>query len=107
MMPKGVRYTGARQRGIANGSGLYSWASSSPITTLRIVWSPLSCTRERTQGRPEVPAPAAPPSSLGPSGRPPGLARIGRRRGVLGGELRQFGRVLACGFGQEPCHGQV
>ena len=55
-------------------------------------WSPLSCMQERTQGRPEVTAPVAPPSSALPSRRLPGLARIGRHRGVSGGELLKFGR---------------
>src|SRR5271157_4001898 len=98
---------GARQTGRANGSRLYSWATCSPVMTLRIRWSPLSCTRERTQGRPEVPAPAAPPASALPSRRLPGRVRSGCRHAVPGGELVQLGRVPVHGLGQLAAEPQV
>ena len=88
--------------------GCTAGPAASPVTTLRIVWSPLSCTRERTQGRPEVPAPAAPPDlSALPSRRLPGRLRVGRRRAVLGGELFQFGRVPGHGLGQQAAEPHV
>ena len=63
--------------------------------------------RERTQGRPEVPAPAAPP----PSARaitPPARQDPGRRRGtVLGGEPVQLGRVPGHGLGQQAAERHV
>src|SRR5271166_5587963 len=100
---------GARQTGRANGSRLYSWATCSPVMTLRIRWSPLSCTRERTQGRPEVPARAAPPHlSVLPSRHPPGsLVGAFGHRGVLGGELLQLGRVPGHGLGQQAAEPHV
>ena len=55
--------------GLANGSGLVSWAICSPVTILRIRWSPLPWMPRENPGRPEVAAPAAPPSFACTSGR--------------------------------------
>src|SRR5271165_2823153 len=93
--------------GRANGSRLYSWATCSPVTTLRIAWSPVSCTRERTQGRPEVPAPAAPPAS-GWTSRGPLRVIPGSRRVPAGGHpALQLGHVLAHRLGQQAAEGHV
>src|SRR5262245_31021245 len=76
--------------------------------TLRIVWSPLSCMRERTQGRPEVPAPAAPPPSAVPSrGLPAWLIRVGGCGAVRGGELFQLSCVPVYRLGQQAAPGHV
>ena len=56
--------------------------------------------RERTQGRPEGPAPAAPPPSAVPSRRLPGRVRAGRRGTVPGGDRFQLGRVPGHGVGE-------
>src|SRR5262252_6736088 len=104
----GVRYTGDRHAGTANGSGLRSWATCEPVTTLRINYSPLPwANRERDKGRPAG-ASCEPPRLITP--RTLGLAGVGdvfvqfgdvpsqgigqalRLGYVLGGDMRGFGR---------------
>src|SRR6266702_3930758 len=99
----GVRYTGDRHTGEANGSGLSTWASCSPVT-LRIMiktspslltWgdtgaagiavpaAPPYSLRRRVPGRATAPAAATRyphPCRLEGVGQPPGLVDVGRHR---------------------------
>ena len=75
----------------------------------RISWSPLPwMPREGTQGRPEVPAPAAPPRSARPSRRLPGaIPRTCRASAGRCGQMLQFGHVLGDGLGELARGGHV